>query len=213
MPLYRIQQIFPSVFLGIWKIEESPEELKAQQSLTIPEELYFSGIKNEVRKKHWLSYRLILKNMPGAKGPFFYDEYGKPFLREPKNYVSISHSGIFSVLIFSTARPVGIDIEKMTTRIERIREKFLSQAELNEIGKINQLEKLYVYWGAKETLYKIHGKPDVDFIHDIAIKPFEYTMTGNCFARMITANLSSDFELFYEEIEGYMLVYSIKSKR
>ncbi len=211
MPLYRIEQISPNVNIGLWKIEEMAEELRAQQNLSVPEELYYKGLKNEVRKKHWLSYRLILKNIPGASGPLMYDEFGKPHLSDPEQFVSITHSGIFSGLIFSKDYPVGMDIEKMSDRIERVQDRFLSTEELQQLGEINRREKLYVCWGVKEALYKIHGKPDVEFTRDIITAPFAYTSgKGTSKAQMTVGNLTREYQLCYEEIEGYMLVYNVK---
>ena len=146
--------------------------------------------------------------------PFFleYDAFGKPRLKNNGLYLSISHSGDYSAVITSKTGPVGIDIEHLKDRIYRIRERFLSGEEDRNIGEPNMLEKLYVAWGAKEALYKIYGKPEVDFQRDIFIESFDYLCggKGQCTARMKTPEGLEAFDIFYERISDYMLVYALK---
>jgi 4'-phosphopantetheinyl transferase EntD len=59
-------------------------------------------------------------------------------------------------VITSSTHPVGIDIERLKDRIYRIKDRFLTIEEHKSLGETNRLEKLYVIWGAKESLYKIY---------------------------------------------------------
>lgn len=213
MPLLKIESPGPSTRLAIWRIEETAEVLKNQADLNPGEEEQYASFKSETRKKQWLSYRILLKKMLPADTPALcYDSHGKPFLGNSGVYLSISHSGDYSAVITSKTCPAGIDIEQIRDRIYRISKRFLTPEEDREIGESDRLEKLYIVWGAKEALYKIHGKPDVDFQHDIHIGSFDYLCSriGRCSATMKTADGTEAYDVFYEKISGYMMVYALE---
>jgi phosphopantetheinyl transferase len=214
MPLLKIESPGPLTQLGIWKIDETSDALKDQVELDPAEEDYYTSFKSDVRKKQWLSYRILLKKMLFPDPPFLeYDAFGKPRLKNGGLFLSISHSGDYSAVITSKTCPVGIDIERLKDRIHRIREKFLTVEEDRHLGETNRLEKLYVAWGAKEALYKIYGRPEVDFQRDIFIDSFDYLCDrkGQCSARMNTTEGMEMFDVFYERISDYMLVYALKN--
>jgi 4'-phosphopantetheinyl transferase len=213
MPLLKIESLGPATQMGIWKIEETPEVLKAQAGLNPGEQKQYESFKSEIRKKQWLSYRLLLKKMlPDEAHSLYYNTFGKPFLENSGMYLSISHSGDYSAVITSRTCPVGIDIERLKDRIHRIYERFLTPGEDRAIGETNRLEKLYIAWGAKEALYKIHGKPEVDFQHDIHIGSFDYLCRriGQCSAMLNMPDGMEEYDIFYERISDYMLVYALK---
>jgi 4'-phosphopantetheinyl transferase len=213
MPLILYHTINPSTFLGVWKIDETTETLRQQVYLDEQDEKYFQSFGSESRKKHWLSYRLILQELLETKKiKIIYDEYGKPAMPDFKGHFSVSHSGDFAAAILSHDLPVGIDIERIRERIERVAERFLSSEELDQTGDTDRLEKLHVCWGAKESLYKLYGKPEVDFQKDIRIKPFDYLCIGegNCLAEMNTPEGSGFYTIFYRKIEDHMLVFAFR---
>jgi len=214
MPLLKMESLGPNTQFGVWKIEETKEDLKEQVELDPAEEDQYTSFKSEVRKKQWLSYRILLKEMLSPDPPFLeYDAFGKPRLKNSGLFLSISHSGDYSAVITSKTCPVGIDIERLKDRIHRIKDKFLTVEEDQEIGEANRLEKLYVAWGAKEALYKIYGRPEVDFQRDIFIDSFDYLCgrKGQCSARMNTPEGLEKYDVFYERISDYMLVYALKT--
>ena len=214
MPLLRIESLGHSTQLGIWKIEEAKEILKVQVELDPAEEDQYTSFKSEVRKKQWLSCRILLKEMLAADHVLLnYSAYGKPSLRNRGEFLSISHSGDYAAVITSRTCPVGIDIECLKERIHRIKEKFLMLEEDRNLGETNRLEKLHIVWGAKEALYKIHGRPELDFQRDIFIGPFDYLCSrkGQCSAQMNTTEGLENYDIFYEWISGYMLVYALKN--
>ena len=77
--------------------------LKKRQNL-IPEEDQYASFKSEIRKKQWLSYRILLKKMISPHpASIEYDAFGKPYLKNSDLYLSISHSGDYSAVIVSKA--------------------------------------------------------------------------------------------------------------
>ena len=201
--------------IGIWKINEPSDQLKTLAKLDRAEKMIVSSYKNEQRKRHWLAYHALLKEMlPSTTCRVKYDRHGKPYLVGKPFHISVSHSGEYAVAIVANV-PVGIDIEKISNRVERIQERFLSPTELNSIGVVNRTENLHICWGAKESLYKLNGKPDVDFQTDIHLEQFHYLCTGNGHfqATMQTSAGLEKFEISYRQIEDYMLVWATVSSR
>jgi phosphopantetheinyl transferase len=214
MPLLRIESPGPFTQWGLWKIDETIESLEDMIELDPAEEALYSSFKSEARKKQWLSYRILLKKMLSPDPAFLeYDVFGKPRLRNNELHLSISHSGDYSAVITSKTSEVGIDIERLRERIHRIKDRFLSKEEDQKIGEANRLDKLYVAWGAKEAVYKIYGKPEVDFQRDIFVSSFDYLCSGKgqCSASMNTPDGPEFFDVFYEKISDYMLVYALKT--
>lgn len=212
MPLFRISRLSGNTLLGIWKIEEDPEVLLSGLRLNAEEEKYCVAMRSEIRRKQWLSCRRLLAELlPGENTTLVYDAFGKPQLENGKYTISITHSGIYSAVILSRTTPVGIDIEKIKDRIERVKDKFLSKEEIDRIGPDARLEKLYICWGVKETLYKLYGKPEVEFGKDIQTDPFEYNPggTGELRAMMRTPEGTGKYTLSWERIDDYMLVYCV----
>ena len=210
MPIISREIATGSLQIGIWKINETSDQLMVLAKPSKSERILVNSYKNEQRKKHWLAYRALLKEMlPLTKCRVKYDRHGKPYLAGKPFHISVSHSGEFAVAIVATT-PVGIDIEKISNRVERVRERFLSPAELNSIGTVNRTENLHICWGAKESLYKLNGKPEVDFQTDIHLEQFHYLCSGNGHfqASMRTCTGLEKFEISYLKIEEYMLVWA-----
>lgn len=199
--------------LGVWRIEESVPELKDMLNPGTEERSYCETLKSDLRRKQWLSYRVAVNHLISPdNGELFYDEFGKPQFKHKPWQLSVSHSGNYAAVIIGKKNPVGIDIEKVKPRVERVADRFLSQEELTSIGTENRLEKLYVHWGAKESLYKLHGKPEIDFRKNIIIEPFNYLCSGegSCKALMKTQEGSGLYDLQYRKLENYILVFTYK---
>ncbi|MCK4638030.1 MAG: 4'-phosphopantetheinyl transferase superfamily protein [Bacteroidales bacterium] len=209
MPIFFKKQINDNILIGIWKISESAEWLNSKLILDKEDFEIFNSFKTELRKKHWLTYRILLKELIDSKSELkiLYDESGKPYLKNSNYKISVSHSFEFAAAIVSRKVPAGIDIEKISQRIERIKNKFLSENELKDINESFRLEKLYIYWCAKEALYKLYGKRDLNFITNIKIAPFNFEQKGHINGELSGNSNSKKYKLFYEQVNDYMLVY------
>jgi phosphopantetheinyl transferase len=73
----------------------------------------------------FISVRKLLQEAGYNDLDLYYDELGKPHLKDDK-YISISHSHHFSAIIVSN-KSVGIDIELQREKIIRIADKFVDQ--------------------------------------------------------------------------------------
>jgi 4'-phosphopantetheinyl transferase len=216
MPLVINEAIKPGVKLMGWRLDETTQELRERIHLDLDGQACLDSFKNERRKKQWLGYRLLLQQLTERDSvQVAYDENGKPFLPGYEHHVSVSHSGDYSVAIIDYNHPVGVDIEKIRDKIEKIKDRFLSGPELENIKNDNRLEMLHVCWGAKESLYKAYGQPDVDFKSDIHLAHFDYLCkpTGQFPAQIRRGDSFLDFMVNYRKVEDYMLVWTIKHEK
>ncbi len=115
----------------IWNINETEEELL--KSLSHPE--YFAekiaNLKPGSRRLlEVLAVRRAMKELfYGEEQEVVYDEHGKPSLKAGRPYVSISHTHGYAAVISSDV-PVGIDIERIGNRVEKVVSHFLKPEEL-----------------------------------------------------------------------------------
>lgn len=193
---------------AIWKIEESAEELLAQLQLKNHEISFLDTLINGKRNLHWLSTRVLLRRMMNTNDYIDcqIDSSGKPYLTNFPHYISLSHSFDYASVMVSQNRAVGIDIELIKDKIERIAHKFMSEQELSFMTS-DRIEHLYACWCAKEAIYKLHGKKNISFLNHIRIKPFSYTKTGLFEASLDTGSMINNYTVHYDKFEGYMIGY------
>src|SRR5690606_18395260 len=145
-----------------WKIEESYSDLLAPITLRPESAIRLAGMKSELHQRGFLSVRHLLAEFGYTDADLYYDENGKPHLKDGK-FISITHSFTFSGVIVSD-REVGIDIEMQREKIQRIASKFVAYEfeYLNE-KDADYINRLTVIWGIKESLYKLFATPGMLF--------------------------------------------------
>lgn len=195
--------------LSVWKITEQLDELLKGFDWTENEKRELSGFKNEHRRLQWLCSRILLRQLISEKREIVYDGYGKPSLLNSPYKISISHSKNFVAVIVSKKQDVGIDIEVLADRIEKIAKKFISPAEWKFLANETKREQMYVLWCAKETLFKLYSKGELDFKENLSVSPFSYRQKGSIHARVQKNSFVRDYTLCYEEMNDCMLVYGI----
>lgn len=175
MPIVLNKHTDENAHILIWKDEEIIDFYLRNTKLGENDLKLLEKFTSERRKKDLLISRHLLQMIiPTAE--IVYKETGKPFLKNDKAQISISHSKDIVALIVHPTQTVGIDIEYISPRVERVKERFLSKTELTQA---NTTETLTLYWSAKETLFKTDEKQGLDFIKDIALIPNKSnTLTG-----------------------------------
>ncbi len=207
MPLYKTIHINNDAKVLIWKIEESFETLSKGIELTKNSAKRVNGMKSDLHQRGFLSIRHLLKEIGYNDSDLFYDEYGKPHLKDG-THISITHSFTFSALIISKENKVGIDIEKRRDKIVKIAHKFTPIEEYKSIANHDALvSKLTIVWGAKESLYKIYGKKKLLFLEHIYIEDFSFD-TNSTTGKILYEGVSSEYHIYFEEIEDFTCVYA-----
>ena len=212
MPLLFHRHVNPEGELGVWRIAEEESYFLERLNLFPKEELWLEKIKGH-RRLEWLAGRWLLHLMSGRgdRGACLKDEFGKPYLENSLYEISISHSRELTS-VMASPRLVGVDIQKLVGKIDRIVHKFMRQVEIESVKSNSRLEHLHVYWGAKEALYKAYGRRQLDFRKHIFVEPFTFDLNiGKCKGFVEKDNYHMDFELYYEQIEEYILVYGTES--
>ena len=102
-------------------------------------------------------------------------------------YISISHTKGFAAVAYHHDAPIGMDIEYISSRVERIASRFTTQNEASYIDVHDEhARQMYhlINWSAKETLYKLFDSPSLaEFREVFHIAP--YTL-GECGAMEAT---------------------------
>lgn len=209
MALAYQKDIDPQTSFALWKIDEQADELIAQLQLKDHEMLYLESLINGKRNLHWLSTRVLLRTMLNTSSYIDckVDEHGKPYLANFPYYISLSHSFDYAAVMISRDKPVGIDIELIKDKIERIAHKFMNDEELSYMDKDHMTDHLYVSWCAKEAIYKLQGKKNVSFLHNIRLRPFDYQPEGSFKASLELEDSRREFNVHYQKMDGYMIGY------
>jgi 4'-phosphopantetheinyl transferase len=207
MGIYLLKKLEDNSILGIWEIDDSVDVLYNQLNLDTAEQKTYNNFRTNQRRLHWLSYRVMIRQVLSNKiKSIGYDINGKPYLKNSSNHISVSHSGKFSALIYGK-NPVGIDIEHVRPKIIPISDKFMSDKEMEQLDKRYLTEQLFIYWGAKEALYKLYGSRNLIFKENILIEGFSYKPKDTINGSIITSGIEKKYSLHYEYIEEYALVY------
>lgn len=207
MPLYKTITIQPGTRVLIWKIEEPYEELSEGMVLTDHCQTRVDGMKSDIHRRGFMSVRHLLKEVGYTDFDLYYDEKGKPHLKDD-THISITHSFKFSGIIISD-QEVGIDIEMQRPKILKIANKFTTVEDYRHLlDDAALIRKLTMVWGAKESLYKSFAEKGVSFRQHVYVDDF--------FMKNLKSTAWVDFEgrkeyydVRFVEFEGYTCAYAI----
>lgn len=209
MPLIQEKKFCDGIEVSLWHITETYQTLLELLSPSPEDFAVIQSFKHPGRQKQWLGTRLLIKTMTGQNDlRICYDANGKPYLPSDCCNISLSHSGIWAAAACSKRYRVGIDVEQIRPRILKVKERFLREDELMAVSEPFQLEKLHIYWGGKEALFKIFGSPAIDFRTDIFIHSFDYLCNPDqtCQATLSHEGIITHHTLYYRIFDGWMLV-------
>jgi phosphopantetheinyl transferase len=163
MPLVYQQNINEVTKMGVWHITET-------------EGFFLQQVPLQKEITHWhkrlqhLAGRFLLKELypdfPLALIKIA--DTRKPFLEDEAYHFSISHCGDYAAVIISKQYRVGVDIEQVTKKIEKIIPKFLSKQEM-ELINTDAINLATLLWSVKEAVYKWKSTGKVDFKKHIKI--------------------------------------------
>ena len=207
MPLYKTLQLSPKTTVKIWKITESYEDLMAPLDLKANSLERVLGMKSELHQRGFLSVRHLLRDFGYTDQDLYYDNNGKPHLKDGK-HISITHSFIFSGVIISD-NEVGIDIEKQRDKIAIIARKFVDY-EFDYLSQYDEdyIRRLTVIWGIKESLYKLFATPGMLFREHFMVIPFMLD-DGQTIAWIDYEDKKYRYQTHFIEFEGFTCAFVI----
>ena len=207
MPLYKSISVNSQTTVKIWKIEESYDDLFQPLDLKPHSLKRVLGMKSELHQRGFLSVRHLLREFGYTDQDLYYDDNGKPHLKDGK-HISITHSFTFSGVVVSD-KPVGIDIEKQREKIGVIAHKFVDY-EYNYLKPTDEdyINRLTVIWGIKESLYKLFAVPGMLFKEHFLVIPF-MMKDENTIAWIDYKDKKYRYNTAFMEFEGFTCAYVI----
>jgi len=183
----------------VWKMTSSYEDQIKNPLLNSTELISAKELKNENRKKEFLSSRIALKKIFNKELELKHHKSGKPFIKEAK-HLSISHSSNFLALAYGEEN-IGIDIEKPQNRMIKLMPKILSEIEFMEFKKEPSIDLACKLWGTKESILKYMSDKKLNYKEDIKV---------NTSSLDVAKYLKTNFKVEFKKIENMILTYVVK---
>ncbi len=125
MPLFYQHNINEFTKLAIWHIIEDRRFFSSES--TTEDGMYLIAQK---RLQHLAGRYLLTELFPDFPlEEILIADTRKPYLEDEQYHFSISHFGDYAAAIVSSKNRVGVDVEKVSPAVEKIRHKFLSRHE------------------------------------------------------------------------------------
>jgi phosphopantetheine--protein transferase-like protein len=210
MGLYLKKELDNEAVIGVWQITETEEELKELSSTPSDEMEEISFIRSESLRKQRLAVRALLNTLFDDKVYLSHHDNGKPYLENNPVNISITHTEKYVAVILHEEENVGIDIESLDRDFSAVEKKALSEDEIDDLEDDKRNEQLAIYWCAKEAVFKLLSRYNVDFAEQIEIERFrprgegelEATFTGK-------KDEEEEFDLEYITFDRHVLVWVV----
>jgi 4'-phosphopantetheinyl transferase EntD len=173
MPLFYQHNINEFTRLAVWHITEDEDFFLSRVPLK-------RDVSHAQKRLQHLAGRYLLTDLfpDFPLEEILIADTRKPYLENEKYHFSISHFGHYAAAIVSSSNRVGVDVEKTSPTIEKIRSKFLSGDEsaiafegIEKSG--HRLRQLTLLWSAKESIFKWYSLGQVNFKEHICwVKPY-----------------------------------------
>jgi 4'-phosphopantetheinyl transferase EntD len=194
--------------LAIVPLHEDSASLLARLAFT-DRYLPFIERMTESRKREWLTIRVLLKELLGEEKEILYTSSGKPYLSDNSFNISISHTKGYAALILNKEKEVAVDIEHVAPRVEKIRSRFVNEEEEKALFQTKVKIHLLLHWSAKETLFKLINKENIDFKTHLHVRPFEpvFGEWSSFEAYETRTEQQNVFTIHYFVHEDYVITY------
>lgn len=206
MPLIKKQRLDEGTWLALWQMTEALEQLPA------PAHVDLSAFHSPRRKRETLTEYLLLKELTEAfkeltvdlKEPtddprlvIRHNEDGAPLV--DGYHISLSHTEGWAAMILSETHKVGVDIEYVSERVNRVASRFIRWDEQQ-----STLAERLIAWCAKEAVYKFFTEQHLEF-DEMRLLPYSPQEAGE----VIVENLRQQVRVavVYEVNDCYVLAY------
>ena len=198
--------------IAIWHITETSDELYAQLA-THKYDAQLQEKRNESRRSEWLAVRLLVKELLGEDCEVAYYSTGRPYLKGSDMHISISHTKGYAAIAYHHVLPIGMDIEYVSPRVERVASRFTTQEEAAYIDVHHEHDRqLYhlINWSAKETLYKLFDSPSLsEFKEVFCLSPYALEECGALYARV--NDIEESVVVSYRALPDFVCTWAIKT--
>ena len=146
-----------NVKIALLKVDDISSEIPQKTVIEV------SKSRSRLREKSGVS-ALLHTFHPNNK--LVYNANGKPFLSPETFAISISHNQEWIGLAWSTLNHLGLDIERINPRIEKITNRFLHDEELIFV---KTLRDKTVVWCIKECLIKLTDNKKLNLKNELRV--------------------------------------------
>ena len=210
MGLYLKKKLDNEAEIGVWQITETEEQLKEMSSTPSDEMEEISFIRSESLRKQRLAVRALLNTLFDEKVYLSHHDNGKPYLENNPVNISITHTEKYVAVILHEEENVGIDIESLDRDFSAVEKKALSEDEIEDLEDEKRNEQLAIYWCAKEAIFKLLSRYNVDFAEQIEIERFRPRGEGELEATFIgKKDEEEEFDLEYITFDRHVLVWVV----
>ena len=210
MGLYLKKKLENEATIGVWQITETEEELRALSATPTDEMEEISFIKSESLRKQRLAVRALLNALFEEKVYLSHHDNGKPYLENNPTNISITHTEKYVAVILHEENDCGIDVESLDRDFSAVEKKALSEDEIEDLEDEKRNEQLAIYWCAKEAIFKLLSRYNVDFAEQIEVERFRPRGEGELEATFIDKNEDEqEFDLRYMTFDRHVLVWVV----
>ena len=210
MGLYLKKELDNEAVIGVWQITETEEELKELSSTPSDEMEEISFIRSESLRKQRLAVRALLNTLFDDKVYLSHHDNGKPYLENNPVNISITHTEKYVAVILHEEENVGSDIESLDRDFSAVEKKALSEDEIDDLEDEKRNEQLAIYWCAKEAVFKLLSRYNVDFAEQIEIERFRPRGEGELEATFTSKkDDEEEFDLEYITFDRHVLVWVV----
>lgn len=203
MAFHKSIELKPNTKAYFWKIDEEYNTLFRSVILKDVSLARLEQMKSESHQKGFLAVRMLLQHLGYNDYDLYYDEYGKPHLKDGQ-HISISHSNGFSCIAISNQN-IGIDLEILKEKTLKIAPRYMDVKHLENLSENNQLVKATVVWGIKECVFKIKNQIGISFLDHIFEDEFSLEDKKTT-VQLHFENKIEHFLIIFESIEEYIFV-------
>lgn len=212
MPLHSHINCQGNLQLALWTIDETSEALHTKLHSGFQE----AGMEKRITQAnalHYLASRCIITEIfPGQTIALTKNEYNQPqlLLNQKPMHISITHAANMAGILVSHTHLPGIDLEKIDQRIARVKHKFMNKSEFDFAGDEKQIELQTLIWSAKEALYKVYGKKELDFKDHLQIYPFNINQnpTNTFFGTIKKDDFYQKHLIHFQILNNIVLTYT-----
>lgn len=197
----------------IWKTDESVDETLLFFAPEIQEvhREKLESIKYEKRRKEYLCARLLIDIIAGEGQRVEYLESGRPYLTDCHKEISISHTKNYVAVIADDDKRVAIDIEVFGKTVEKVKNRFCTQQELEYLSEDDDIRllQLHLIWSAKETAYKLLDEKGIYFEEHLHVLPFKLDKNGIMHCNVIKDNTVRNIKMAYKVFDDFVMVWAV----
>ena len=166
--------------------------------LNAPELEKFESYGSEKRKLEFYFSRVLWLSFEKSQ-IIKYKPSGKPVLE--KGFLSMSHSHERIVIAYSNNKELGVDIEMISDKIDKVKSKFLHPKD-----RYSNLRDLTQLWTIKEAFFKLFDGDDVFLMDDVYTQDLRENSISEL--KLPKLNLKGNWQSFFVD-DCFIITYII----